>query len=400
MRLTFPYYKSLFLMALIVAGCNSAIPPQETDISTEVSLTATEMPFASSVPVIGPVEKCIPISSKTSSVDAFSGHLVVSYQDVNRFNYFKILDGNSEISLTEPGKPGGFYAAVSPDHHWLAYEQWMSEDFVQHWLIVTALNTNEKIEIPWKDNWNNVAYWVDSKHILIRSEAGFFILDPFDKTQEETSMEFDNLYHFEKHWEGYLNVSIMPETSRLIYPTNEEGLNLITFPDKKIIASVPYAHIGTTPKWSPNGRHFVFLAPNSFDPDLDGVALIVGTPEGEFEQFLLPMNTYDLYNFSWSPDGRYIAFWRNYSKQEAHLNIFDLAHRQLVDTCIKSQINWFFSSKENTPVWSPDGNKLAFIVGGEDSPDDIELVVLDLRESIGVKIKESYRPIGWLSREE
>lgn len=392
----------LILSVSVLASCN--VLANRTTASSTPLPTATRSDqdlILSGTPSIfyGSTEQCMMIGSEYPPNNNFSGYLVVSEQDANRFNYFSVLslDNQSAITLTDIGEPGRD-AIVSPDHHWVAYEQWLSKDFSQHWLVIASSDSNTKLTIPWRNKWRNVAYWVDTTHLLIRADTSFSILDPFNNVEEEIELSFSNLYQYERHWEKYLNVAMSPDRSNLVYPTKGEGLNLITFPDRKIVSSVSYVYLGATPKWSPDGGYFIFAAPKSFDPDSSWVTIVLGTPSGKYQQIILPQNTLEVFNFSWSPDGKYVAFWMNYNYEEYHLTILDLEEHEVVDACVTSHSSWFFSAKENVPLWSPDGSKLAFAIQNIEIEDVTDLVVVDLREGVGIKIEGNYRPIGWLDK--
>jgi len=113
---------------------------------------------------------------------------------------------------------------------------------------------------------------------------------------------------------------------------------------------------------------------------------------------------YSLHNPSWSPNGRYLAYW---VKRGTSFSLFvsDLINNTDIDTCISKDISRGMSYSYPF-YWSPDGNKLV-LSGNVESIDpassgqDISsgILVVDLKHNEIYKLPFHGSPLGWLSWE-
>jgi TolB protein len=117
-----------------------------------------------------------------------------------------------------------------------------------------------------------------------------------------------------------------------------------------------------TPAWSPDGSQLAFTSEVGYNYDIMVVdAQCAGVAAGcQREQ--RPLVNYRGENFSpmWSPDGRRIAFSSNFTG-DTEIYVVDVACLRQPGSCIFEAENLtqhFYN--DYRPVWSPDGEKIAF----------------------------------------
>jgi Tol biopolymer transport system component len=113
------------------------------------------------------------------------------------------------------------------------------------------------------------------------------------------------------------------------------------------------------PAWSPNRR---FIAAGY---DISTSNLVQGT-SGIFEisvdgSKVIRLTYGDDDDPCWSPDGRYIAFTRNYSKTRSKIEMLCIKARSISIVADGGKIT-------RSPRLSPDGKKIAFVSSGYDAP--------------------------------
>lgn len=134
------------------------------------------------------------------------------------------------------------------------------------------------------------------------------------------------------------------------------------------------------------GEHYEFFA-----IDRDG-------RQRQITNYTAAYPTMSIDQFSWSPDGRFIAFWGDTHSKTGiaqqnpyRLFVLDTQTRQTTDYCVTGNY-----SGNQAPVWSPDGNQLAV----ESIQGDQNLILLvDLASRTTSMIGEA-ELIGWLAPQE
>jgi len=167
-----------------------------------------------------------------------------------------------------------------------------------------------------------------------------------------------------------------------------------------IFAEKPYLS-NIQPVWSPDGESFVI--------DLDtesGRNLFLVSKDGEEKQitFMKGYKEKNINNFSWSPDGKSIAFWL-FSKMEDqepfynyNLNILNLSTQEIKTYCITAD-NWSNSYPDRYPVWSPEGKYLIVSAQNETDAEKSMAVLVDLVNERAYKIADEVFPAGWMVSE-
>lgn len=163
----------------------------------------------------------------------------------------------------------------------------------------------------------------------------------------------------------------------------------------------------STPRWSPDGRYLSFLSSRN---GTTGSQLWLMDRRGGEGKKLTELKG-ELEEYEWAPDGKKIAFVirdKDYSdsaktkirtpyvldryhfkedvkgyldRRAAHLYLFDVEKKTL-DTLTRGQYD------ESSPVWSPDGSRIAFVSNRTPDPDrneNTDIWVIDAKKGAAMK---------------
>jgi hypothetical protein len=160
--------------------------------------------------------------------------------------------------------------------------------------------------------------------------------------------------------------------------------------------------------WSPDGSQYVIALPVPYSntaPDRSTAEELFGFGrEGQITQLTDLSSTFGyvhIYEYQWSPDGRYIAFWLKISTNKdasptdviQRLVVLDVATREMTEYCVSSGDRQF-SSAISLPIWSPDSQQLVVQNRSENGKWLVTLV--DFTQGIVVPIAEDLTLLGWL----
>jgi hypothetical protein len=177
---------------------------------------------------------------------------------------------------------------------------------------------------------------------------------------------------------------------------------------------------GSAPKWSPDGQYFLTnqkltldepsLAEERHDQELFSVSRT-----GEVKRLTYLTEAFkevEFWQFSWSPDGRSVAFWMvvkpdkypgimpNDYADIYRLAVLDLASGQVTNTCIRGGADGIapnggsYSGPPEPPLWSPDSRQL--LVKAMNLGKGSYAVVVDLAHGFAARVGDNKIPIGWL----
>ncbi len=317
------------------------------------------------------------------------------------------LDRNARYPLPET-RPCGPNCRPSPDRRYLLY---VSPETATYWMM--RPNGLERMSVfPY---YVSELDWWDAGHWLAWPTAGRPAIYPYGV--DPTTVEPERLADFDTYSiqpGGYYGLRLVDGSGE--YPFLEL-VDLQEGDALRLVEVRPY--IGGA-YWSPDGARLVYTVPGVFDPaiGLRGAELAVIAPGTD-----APLRLTDLtgrygavrlsgeravHAVSWSPEGRYLAFW--VIEITGPDPAADVGHAviHVLDTQTgATAVYCGFASQRTDPVlpelvWSPDGRYIAF---GTDEPDDERpalLLILDTETGDFTIATEgmyaaygSYDPVMW-----
>jgi len=219
-------------------------------------------------------------------------------------------------------------------------------------------------------------HWLDNERLMIDTEkyGTLLLVNLFRGGQQTIADELPNLYPYEMNKKNFpwWPVVYNPNLNQVAYYSQtidsdnypHSGAVLYDLKSKQILWK---EDDGISPTWSPDGGIFA-LRTAGFERQF----YLFSRP-GRVKAVLDKSLPHEAGAFSWSPDGRYIAFWNAES-----LIIYDRQMDWVFDTCISS----FDDSV--SPLWSPDSRQMIVYVSGYSTP----LILVDWQEKMAYKIKE------------
>jgi Tol biopolymer transport system component len=237
-------------------------------------------------------------------------------------------------------------------------------------------------------------YWApDGKSVsfLTNSRAGADLLLQLSSVSEASSQVLDAASPMYWSWapdgsQLLLHASGNGEDARLSRLTlGNEGEPLI----EEVLPVQPL--LFQAPEWSPDGRSLLFAGKTE-----EGNTGLLLLNEGEEAQTLLETTEDKPLAFSWSPDGRHVAYITNETAEVqgvlGPLNILTVDGSQEIRTSEESLVVAFF--------WSPDSEKLAYFtpvqipVSDEENAETVLGLTLQILDAMTGKSREiiTFRP--------
>ncbi|MBP7571565.1 MAG: S9 family peptidase [Acidobacteria bacterium] len=268
-------------------------------------------------------------------------------------------DGSEKVRLTATADSAERQPLFSPDGRYLAFlaargDEDEKKKGAQVWLLNRAGGEAQKLTDA-KGGVSDFAWSPDGKRLVL--VAGTF--DPASdpekmegwKRKTEPPIVIDR-YQFKTDEGGYLKR----------FPSH---LALFDLESKKeeVLTSGPYDE--SEPAWSPDGRSIAFVS-NRSEPDPDrtvdtNIYVIEARPGAEPRQ----VTTYpghDMGRPSWSPDGRWIAYYQGEEAKYAAYELNKLAVVPASGGAGRLLTPSLDRSGQGDIVWAADGSSLCFVV--------------------------------------
>jgi len=349
-------------------------------IKTNQEVIESEQKFSPLPPRIGSSVRQTCLETQTGEVrPKLPGALVFSN---GRFynNLYTFTDDRGVASLIEPDTiPYQTGSAISPDRQWLFY-WYMDQDSGRNYWLYSLAEQSSRVTLSATASdsvWygENLVRWQNNNEIQIGWVGNSFrFLNPFTKEYREapefpnTDMLWvcndDSRCHVDKtDFRPYDN-----NFERLLY-VNGGGYVLIDRAGNFLWDyRGPLAGFNL-PKWQPGDQKLAIPMPKN-EQDVLGEHYEIFTVNRVGQQRRLTnystvYPTMSIDQFSWSPDGRYIAFWGNTHPEENaaqkdpyRLFVLDTITQKTVDYCVSGSYSSNYT-QNHAPVWSPDGNQIA-----------------------------------------
>jgi hypothetical protein len=375
----------------------SPTPTINVPVTTLDTKTPTKTVFIT--PQVNLIKKCIDISptgnskiintgsiyftwlggvkTGVASLDSNSTNPKIFKTDISTFDFF-VSPYTGTIAWIDKSnfmnfqRSNGNLYQVKLDKSWGYFRQWLADDRV---ILAPAITENVQGYFPANDN--------------------LYILTP-DTGQVEH-------YYFEMP-EYFSTIPVAaaipsgplydPSFRRAIYAMNkynatDEGMLLWNTQNMTEIWRMDgygYSSAYGGINWRVDGEKAVFSAPDifyNFSPELYSVTIDgVTTQLTQLNRSI--HNPYMIFEVSWSPNGRYIAFVvnedRDHPLDSRVLYILDLEYGEVKNYCISPVIDL---------VWSPNNDQLAFIYNAN------QLVIMNIDSGSAQSVDDAIKLYGW-----
>jgi dipeptidyl aminopeptidase/acylaminoacyl peptidase len=434
-------FKALISVTFILTLIGCAPNPELTEVSPvnsqTPSISSTSTPIKGlgtpdlidiitpTVSVGSSLERCLSIDTNKSLDLNFHGYLILNGSvDANRGSEYKInLETNEIMEISKPGE-GILDISISPDGKWIAYESYIPSTKSDSLVIVDSLGKQVE-NIPWETEWLFLSSWLDTNSLLIsmKNESSletstadqfrkFLVFNPF--TNEHIILEPDLPEIFvAPGFTGLIGEGFHPDLDHVVYLQGDRAFieplhyMLWDIKQKRSLADFEVVLQPTAfPTWSSDGSKFALAA--SIKEDIyqtwPAYELYTVNRDGQITQLTQLNNYYPwvyIENYSWSPNGKYIAFWFSWWSGEKpdgelsgkrYLAVVDAENNDLTYLCIQGRPG--DNGRVESPVWSPDGKQLS--VESLSSEGNSQVILIDLAQQIAAPIAEDMTPIGWM----
>jgi WD40 repeat protein len=403
-------------------------PIPTSPITPSPQLIRTEKPIATITPTATPdpllTYRCLDLLTTPPPGAGFEGVLALENE------YLLDLGTNKRTSL------GNVYdITVSPDSKKLAYLRLGSGQLVVADVHNKPLLTIPAPAIPLNPDWDHILRWLDNDRLLIEKMRyvpykesfklpSLIVFNPTTREKQEFLPEnYPEIVNFpEPSAVGWATSSRMvpdPTLARMVYPAKgEEERPTVLWDTQKgqEITRIFGPNYGGTPIWLPDGSQFAVTAPIRFtgtyygkhfenlpdEPSVGGEEIIGVNRDGQLKRLTYLTNTVvaHLGEMSWSPDGRYIAYWLTIDESQypgERLAVLDTFTGQVTNYCIAGYSDPT-QGQSGSPIWSPDGKYLAITVPDPKVRFQNNALVIDPFNGYAVQIADDVFSIrGWMS---
>lgn len=398
-----PYGTPKSFPATIGGTAVNTSPPTITQTPTP-SITETSIP-----PSITPTPSFTPISPsrmrfRTQCLDE-APELTSAFRGVGNIFLWKkqgsdhsyVLDMTTGVKSPLPSEWRYWEWLVSPNEKWLTFNSDMDPGIVE----IMSFQGEIQKTLYWQRGWLQGG-WADDEHLRIfqreidptKEIYSLTIYNPFTNDLKKLPVDYPDLYTLEA---PFFPLQYDSTLTRLVYPYSvkeEEGFRLRDIQTGKTLAFVPsFALWSSAPVWSPDGRQVLVTGVAGFpDVNAGSVELFSISYDGEVKQ-LTDFGTYganiSVNSSSWSPDGKFIAFWmwRDQIGVE-HLAVLNVDTQEVVDYCIPGMD----APLSDPPIWSPDSQQLIVHDPRQDNP----VILVDISQNKAAVVGTNLEPHFWL----
>lgn len=401
--------------------------PSPSVVSTSLILptaTMVKTPVKAEYPTLSvDIQQSCP-SVQIPSAPGFvsSGALIMNPEESTRPQALTSQDLQPQELANLPGPMSGIH--ISPDHNWMASLDYPYRG--EAMLYLFSLKEQKLIAIPWEkfhygfslDRWldpQRLVFWTDR----VEFDDAFrnvVVYDPFSDLQENGSYGYELnplpglpadvcAPEIEVCFGGGITYQVFysPDLAFLAYLRAPQGDKPPTFVLRNLESgqdtwevshkAMPYS----VPSWSPNSRALVIPIPvNDVGSQFE---LFFVDRDGNATQLTHLADVHPVVRIKypvWSPDGQKIAFWINMfdneeESPEYQLAIYDTQTQKVTEYCLNGSSHYYY--------WSLDSQQIVFS-GKSTMVEDYgnwHIFLLDLMNNIVFDVAKDAYLAGWMT---
>lgn len=304
--------------------------------------------------------------------------------------------------------------ATSPLGTYLAFNslQISGETTKSHLIVLNA--SGDQVAVFEEDTWRRFD-WLNEKVLLIDlvSSNNSLLAVNFISGEKELLEPFSSNRWFGHEviyswgFYAYHKTIYNNDTTRILYPSiidNEPNLVMKNTETNEDLGLYPiYEAWGVSPKWTSDGTKIAVALNTNSSFFIDGKSkyeiFIIGRDGEMLFSTNLTKFSEELYipNLSWSPNGKYIAFWYT-TKENDHegleLAVLDITSKAIKTFCItKNEETYQWKRNDVSPIWSPDSSSVLVEVTDNDIA---KAVVVNIINEEILLTKSNVIPVGWM----
>jgi hypothetical protein len=317
---------------------------------------------------------------------------------------------------------------ISPDQKYLAYS---SRQENQNSIVILDVNGDQVRKISIEEVVSDFN-WLNNESVILdfwgKPDDQLDVLTVINiqtGERKQLSPDYPEIYfgNILSQWGFYTSSETVydPTLTRVIYPAERGKFALALWDlvhNRLVVDFEKWSWGKTAPLWSPSGDRAVVLVDAKINTEEDHIFdrepffysydFFAIQRDGAIERltylsdYFFSVNIYDF--FSWSPDGRYLAFWMSLSPDDPH-NVNDYIelpykdlHFAVLDTNTGKIVSFGNLGDKwlNKPIWSPDGMQILVNSGAEERQNNRGFLI-DLASNQVIQIVKGAYLVGWLA---
>jgi len=345
----------------LLCGCSaSAVKQAESTVSkttptVEATSTSTALPTPTVIPSATPdprfARQCLDVEPNEVELKDVTSGTALLFPDL-----VDIQSGKKYKLPAQQAKPWFYgWGNVSPDGRMYAYGEDITNDrgdttYVIIWVVNAHANVLAKFSF--NKEYLGAPRWLDNEQLMMSTKeyGPQLILNPFTGKWRDITNELPLLNTIPTPGGPWWRVEYSPDLEWVAYAYWDGAhRNEMDVPAGTIVRDVvTQKNVWQSthgdedaPAWSPDGSQLAVKD--------DGQLYLVNR-SGQAKALLPDDIRHDVWAQTWSPDGKYIAFWNRYQESDSSLTLYEVETGKVRDYCIKNEylgpLVWSLNSKE------------------------------------------------------